>query len=336
MASFIEKKAGYIERYDDLKPGDILLFRPPKKPGIVQNAIMFLQSLVGQSEGHFDTTHAAICVGKDEQGKAMIAHLTGHNIMGWKKEPLGDMIQRDGGERAFVVYRPNKPQVADAIAASAGDERNTSIKWKIPAASGVLFRRAQLDPARQVSVDKEYAKDSFCSKFVVQAIKIAAISLGKQFYEFVPNIRSSSTPKSVEAYLYKDRNYEMLVHCGNTDPYSLMVNEVNAQIARLNGKKDASSIQKGAILQDKLEAAKNELDSKVNLTPIDKAIHLLKNIKNDLLIETSYNMRSTTKSYRDVMAKARGIGIFERDVSNYEQPEQSSKEYCEDEVQPGS
>ncbi|MEO7048501.1 MAG: hypothetical protein ABI091_24595 [Ferruginibacter sp.] len=53
-------KVDYIKTLNDLKPGDILLYR--SDGSATAKAIGVIGSLKKNTHGHYDTTHAAICV----------------------------------------------------------------------------------------------------------------------------------------------------------------------------------------------------------------------------------------------------------------------------------
>ena len=311
------KSPEYMAQINELNAGDIIIFRAPKRPNIVGYGIMFMQSLIGQTHGHYDSTHAGICTGKNEQGEPIIAHLTGHQIMAYKQEPLVDVINRDGGDRAFIVYRPTNETAAAAISQVAADEStNSTIKWSRITALGAFAHSAALDACRQLS-EKKFSKNSICSKFVIQAIKIATqpsmttphdVSLN-----YYPNIRSSSTPKTLEANLFNNPNYRMLVHPGKTNPYSLIKGEIQTQLERISKRTDAASKAKYVGMLTEFERITTKLDDNDQLNDLQRAIRLLNELSPALRKNTGYNLREA-ESYRAVISKARSIGIFERDI----------------------
>ncbi len=298
-----------------LDPGDVILIHASISPNFTQKLIMFLQSLIGEAHGNDDITHAAICT-KIQDGKPVIAHITGNKIMGYKQEPIDEVFIRDGGDRAFVVYRPKDQKVANNIASIAGNEKeNKSIKWKISVALSAFFRKATLNPKRTFH-EKNFSKDSFCSKFVIQAIKIAtqhkrdrALSETLNYY---PNIRSSSTTKTLDDYLFNDPNYDMYVYPGSNNPYTLIKNEIQAQIDRISKRTDSNSITKCRLLNTKLIEITKILDD-ADYNNLQKAILLFKSIDSALKIKTTYSLWDST-SYRIVRDKIRKIGIFEKDI----------------------
>jgi hypothetical protein len=309
-----DKKVGYIQNNKELKPGDIIIFRSPKKIGLIHSVIMFMQSLIRQPRGHYDSTHVAICTEiKNEQ--PIITHLIGY---GYKKEPLKTMLDEDGGDRAFIAYRPVDSIVANRIAVVSGDEnKNKNIKWKVAAAISAFARKAFLAPRRKISNDKQLSQHSFCSKFAIEAIKVATCPRSnlplESIVNYYPNINSSSTPKALESYLFRDKNYSMLVAPGKTNPYYLIKQEINAQINRISLRKDEASLKKYLLLKKSFKEFTEKMKGEENIDDLQKAISLLKAMSPILKINTGFNL-STSTSYKEVRDKARKIGIFTRDI----------------------
>jgi len=53
-----------------------------------------------------------ICVGINKvDGTPLIAHVTGHGIMGYAKQTLNEVFDASGGDRSFVVFRAKDPAV---------------------------------------------------------------------------------------------------------------------------------------------------------------------------------------------------------------------------------
>jgi hypothetical protein len=118
---------GYLAELNDLRAGDILLFRSSIHLARVQYVIMGAQAILKrQKHGHYDTTHVAICIGH-ENGKAMIAHVTEFsNTMGFITEPIDHMLTRENKvqDRSFLVFRAKDKFIADAYAKEAAKSEN--------------------------------------------------------------------------------------------------------------------------------------------------------------------------------------------------------------------
>ncbi len=112
------RQIGAIEKLADLKPGDILLFRPAKQPFWSNSIIKFFQgalTVLDEIEqglwlllnlyelsdintlehGHYDTIHAAVCVAHDEKGEPVIAH----------SYEVGKHFLAPGGKKVEIPWR---------------------------------------------------------------------------------------------------------------------------------------------------------------------------------------------------------------------------------------
>lgn len=317
---------GYIQTLDHLKKGDVLMFRAPKKAGFFGHAILFMQSLLSQKHGHYDTTHTAICTGRNRDGKPMIAHVTGHKIMRYQHEPLEEMINRDGsGNRPFVVYRPEK-KAAQKIADVATDNQNKNLKYDPITAAGSLFRIPSLNPKRKLPAAKKLSTQSFCSRFVVQAIKTAASPKSKdallekddELTAYYPHLRSITTPKALEAYLYNDTDrYAMFVYPGKDNPYEVIKREINDQMMRVAKRTDLASKNKAAMLRDMLRKTTKTVEREMSdRNSLEKSMYLVKKMTPYLKMNTGFNMTESA-SYKSVISKAREMAVFERDIQQY-------------------
>lgn len=313
------RRMSYIESIEELQEGDILMFRAPRKPGIAGYAIQFMQALIRKAHGHYDTTHAAICTGRDENGKIQIAHVTGHKLMRYVQEPLQEMIDRDGdGDRPFVVYRCKKNEVAGKISRVAGNaEANKNLRYRSHTAATSVLRVSHLSPQRKIPHTKELSESTFCTRFVVQSIKVATKPshglLASKNSKYYPHLRSACTPKTLESYLYNDQNYKMHVYPGKNNPYLVIQEEITAQITRLSKKTDLASRKKVAALTREFNTATEELN-RTEMNNLQKAIQLVKQLTPILKINTGFGF-VTPESYRAVMKKARNMAVYERDIS---------------------
>ena len=81
---------------------------------------MFFQSLNRQQQGHYDTTHTAICVGQ-EKGHPLIAHIS----LQKDKKKQGYVLEKLGAERPFILFRHDNKAIANNIGYVAGNiEKN--------------------------------------------------------------------------------------------------------------------------------------------------------------------------------------------------------------------
>ncbi len=290
-----------------------------RRADLVGYGIHFIQSLIRKAHGHCDTTHAGICTGKDEHGNVLIAHVTGHKIMRYVQEPLKDMINRDSdGDRAFMVYRPKNKDISHKISDVAGDTHaNKNLRYRAHTAAGSVLRVSHLNPQREISANKAISPDTFCTKFVVQSIKVATKPssglLHKNKSKYYPHLRSSCTPKTLESYLYQDKNYDMLVYPGKNNPYHIIQQEISEQLTRIRKRTDLASRNKYQELNNQFNESCRELDN-AEIDDLQKSVLLIKRLTPALKINRGFNF-FTPKSYRDVIKKARSMAIFERDIN---------------------
>lgn len=313
-----------IENINELKKGDILLFRAPfselesslagKASAMLIQAVSAIFSK--QQHGHYDTTHAAMCV-DDTDGVPKIAHLTGHDIMGYIVEPLDEAIKRDGGDRAFLIFRPNDPKLGDALAQEALKEEHKKLTWSIPTATKALFTVAKLDPKREITKKDHEAKESFCSQFVIQRLKDTTAENSEWQADYYPNIRSTSTPKALESWLYENANFQLLVYPGNENLYEKIKSLIAAEIARLNSNSDVQFEVKKKVIDSerKFNMITKKLDN-ADISNIEKTVALIKTMQALFLTNTGLGVTKPT-SYKNIMDAARQRGIFERDIDKY-------------------
>jgi len=274
---------------NNLEPGDILLYRTSKVTDPVQYIIMFMQLFFNEKGGHFDTTHASICV-ENGDGGPIIAHI-GPN--GYTRHPL---LEYSNDERAFLVFRLYSKNAREELARVAGSAEHKHLLWKLLAALGPLCRTARLDPEREVSEEpKTIATSTFCTQFVIKAMKIAAQNQGGYAY---PHLRSASSPKSLEAYLHANPDYQMFVYLGK-QPYQSLKNEIEIQIERIQNPKVNKIYTEIVNKIDKDSERVNEL------------------YKLLLLLKLMLPILHLYSSAGEVTSLARKIGIFARDIEAF-------------------
>lgn len=321
------KKLGYVANINELKAGDILLFRKPfsalDKSGCMNKfnraQIMLAGAFFNQENGHYDTTHAGICVGIDSKGNVLIAHLTGHEIMGYKKEPLKDMLQRDGGDRAFVIYRPRSFVMSQAVTTIASDEANQSIRWDKIAALSMFVKFPKLRTAKEKKVTKKLSRASFCSKFVSQVIKKAA----RESYlidEYDDNMPSAVMPKHIEGKLYSHPYYDALLYTGNTNIFELMINRIREELGRVSKEVTQKEDWARIITHRILEMTILFLRSEKKMHDLDRTLILLKVIVPVLNMNIESEL-TDSNAYTNLIQYARERGIFlPRDIENVQIP----------------
>jgi hypothetical protein len=327
------RKIGYIEKFQDLKPGDILLFRPSNTVFSSQNTVMFFQKLLSLEHGHYDTTHVAICVAM-EDGQPVIAHSyetisKGKIWRGYIRQPLQQMLKDEDGliegnyERPFLVFRPRDPKAAEVTAKFAGDEKaNRHIQWTYAKAIRTYFRPAfwRLDEDRPMKCNKTIPDEAICSQFVISMIKLAEQKRYKEGDKLVNRltIRSSSTPKALEACLYRDKNhYDLLCYPGK-NAYWILMSAIRMQLSRIKKRSDGDDLPRQKYLDGIKQYNNIRKKHKKNesaLNHLDKSIELLRIMMPILNRHTGFSFFGlwNTTSYNLIRDKARKMGIFERE-----------------------
>lgn len=322
-------------RPSDLKPGDILLFRSSPTPFTCQKMIMFFQGLLSLSHGHSDTTHAAVCVDNDEKKGPIIAHsYEMGDQCGYIRQPLSEMQAAEenslegNGDRPFLVFRPKDQYAAKVVAEVAGNQKkNRHIKWTTKQAIKTYFRCAfwSLSEERAMSKTvKTMPKEAICSQFVIRSIKVAEHKRYTEGETIINRltIRSSSTPKALEACLYKDvNNYDFMVYPG-AKPFESLIKAIKTELKAIKARhytsNEYSQLKRRKVRQHykallkkyKYAEFQSELDSCLEL------LSIVMPILNQHAGFGWFGLCNTT-SYNSIRDEARKLGIFERDIQQY-------------------
>lgn len=310
---------GYVSDINQLQAGDILLFRTNDGDANLSDAVthFLIKSssalLSYTKEGHYDTSHAAICIAgpNQENGqKTQIAHLTvNEHTSGYLTEPLQDMLVRDGGgDRAFLVFRPKDAAVGASIAETAISPDNKDVKWSANKLPSLYYTRAAQAHDRERSRDKKIAKESICSTFVVQVIKKGVRRLDEQYAGYDLDIRASgSLPKTLEGTLFQSDNYELLVYAGKENIYARFKQEIQKQMAT------NSRLKK---LYDPIfQSLTTDLEANDTLNDLEKACVLLK------VITTNELSGRFHQEHDALIHHCRTLGIFGRELEKAKLPE---------------
>jgi hypothetical protein len=305
--------------------GDILLFRPSKKLPYSQKLIMFCQSLLHKKHGHYDTVHAAICTGQNDQNQPMIAHVT--VVPGQKgayyHEPLQTMLDREDGDRPFMIFRPQNTLMAQSIGQFAKDvSAAEKFKWSVFSAATSLTYCPRFHFGSKPAI-KTISSDTFCSRFVIQVMKKASqhLSLNAEF----DDISERSTPKALESFLSKRDDYQKLCYLGKT-PYQDVLHEVQIQLTRL-------STQKSKLAREKFSRAENAfrdsmafIERNQQLAEGEKVRYLFNTMLPIFKENTGWNL-STARSYSSLAGLARNMGIFKKDIQSVQTPREDQSHY---------
>lgn len=282
---------------EHLAPGDILLYRTSKDTGPVQYFIMFMQLFFSEKGGHFDTTHSSICIENGDNGP-IIAHI---GPDGYKREKL---LNYDTEERAFLVFRLYSKDARDELAKVAASDQHIGLLWKFLSALRPMVRTARLDPKRELQEKiKTIDKRTYCTEFVVKSMKISAQQNDGYAY---PHIRSSCSPKSLEAYLHANAEYQMFVHLGKNG-YQKILNELEQSVIQIN------------------HPNVTKMYTNLNNEIINSTVKINDFYKLLLMLKVMQPILDLFSSAGDVMSLARKLGIFARDIQSF--PVKEVREY---------
>jgi hypothetical protein len=295
---------------NDLQAGDVLLFRPSKKGNFAQKAIMLCQTLLHKKQGHYDTVHVGICTGKNELQQPMLAHVTivPNEPNAYQHEPLQTMLDREEGDRPFIVYRAKNRAFANDVSREAqAINPLEKFKWSMASAATSLAYFPTFNfPPKNGCKTKKIASETFCSRFVIQVMKKAAG--GASF----SNLSSRSTPKALESFLDKRDDFEKLCYLG-TDPYAMIQNEIQKQLTRLNLQTSKTAQEKFSLANTAFRNAQAMMTANVFFTEAEKINHLLTMMLPVFKINTGWGLTTAT-SYTAVSSLARKMGIFKKDI----------------------
>jgi hypothetical protein len=330
----IDRKLGWIVDPNDFKPGDIILTRGSAKPSLLDKVgsafLHFFQSLIRQKHGHFDTNHAAICIGFQD-GQPLLAHVINNGI----KSHTAITLDKAGYQTPFWVYRPRSPAVAKYVAKIAAEKR--LLEWSLATATKSffksLFKNSSQKPNSVKLHDNYISSNTLCSKFVIEVLQEAALKAkdnefaqpGK-YQEYFPSINSDCLPKTVEAYFYRTPDqYQMLCHTGRNEhgnlinPYTELKKEILVQLQRINVRKDEKSQEKAKNAYHTFKRLE-KLQANSGENQLDKAIAMARVMLPLLNVKTGFTL-SHSISYKKTFAVMKKLGIFKRDVESYTAPE---------------
>lgn len=292
---------------DALLPGDILVFPASQHASWGQrlglSVLYFFQSLVSQKHGHYDTVHTAICVAN--AGVPVTAHIFDD---GYKK--IHGHLQGP-----FWVYRPKDAAVANRMAAIAYESE--ALRWSLWEALKTAFVRSNhKDPIKKAIP----SHSTMCSKFIVEVAQQAAQTSYPDFVQneraieqYYPAIRTLSSPKTVESYLYQNENYQLMCYPGENALEALRA-EMKKEIARIGKRQDKLSQAKFMEVTHHFQTAEKKL-KRMSANNFDKALLLTKVMLPHLSVKTGFSL-GEARSYSNVLVAARKLGIFKRDFEH--------------------
>ncbi len=303
---------------DQLKAGDVVLFRSIYHKNWGQTFIGYYQSLTNNKHGHYETVHAGICVGHDQRGPK-IAHVTGGKIFGYAVQNLADINAEDQENRSLLVYRHKDAQLCEIIAKKAADiaKQNQKPQWTFSSAFKLLFTNSM-----SATAPGEISLSTVCSKFTIEILQ----QVTKNSASYL-NIHATSTPKALEAELFKNQHYDLFIYTGSPDPksnhgldpYATLKKTITEELNRLEQNKNNSQYVMNKYLQVKAALFRGDQFAHDEQDDLKKAHHLLREVMPELAINTGYNFSKPT-SYKNVADQARRLGIFKwEEGRNYQQ-----------------
>lgn len=218
-------------------------------------------------------------------------------------------------DRSMMVFRPKDQDFAKNLAQKASDNRNARINdFSVRKAFGALVTISGKD-IEENTAEKEMSDSTFCSKFAIECIDRAAIG---EYKKFNLNIRSSSTPKILESYLYNNDDYQPCIYTGK-EPYIEMKTKIESELERLKvkGGSDPQSKNKYTLAKTYYDKVTAILDNDQQENSLDKTLYLLSAMLPSFAIRTQFDLGITpTKSYENIIYFARSMRIFTRDIQD--------------------
>jgi hypothetical protein len=310
----MEEKLHYLQCVTEVKPGDILLFH--RSHGLISHLVSYGQTLINAPHGHYDTTHAAICV-KIKDDQPILGHISNN---GYTQQPINELCPEQN--RPFFVYRAISPKMLRNITATAWDteENERIVKW------GNLFSVFSKSPVTDGKMEREeMATKTFCSKFVIQCLMSAATSDNFSEEEkkaYFPTIPSNSCVKSLEAYLNaNNKNYQKLVYWDPQNIYVIIRNKIAKELSRIRSCEDIDIFifhsQKkylNALIRN-FNRLTRELEQDTQIDNLEKSKRLLREVLPKLVVKTGPGLRAP-ESNEKILEIARTMQIFPRDIQS--------------------
>jgi hypothetical protein len=161
------------------------------------------------------------------------------------------------------------------------------------------------------------SSNTICSKYVADSYRSACNRMTNSkdkkinYAKYFMNISALTPPKALQAYLYRNTNYDYLVmpHAAprnNLDLYFELINVIQKEIKRLQKSIFTAAREKGGHLQSLITYFNNQEHSE---DVLQRSINLLKLITPILKQNTGGDFVTPT-SYRRVMAFAKNEGVY--------------------------
>lgn len=324
---------------DQLQPGDILLYLPQQSGlACTRKLICCAQALTKRDHGHYGVTHAAIFVKHDiatvkNEKKTEITSLTIDNETkkDIKKIPViadvtaqGYRLGKLSPNQPLLVFRPNSAEVGQKIADTAEEVKDNLDKpyWSCCTAFGIFFNRRILPADRELRKGKKkIAQATVCSKFVTQMIKNAVSELEDSIQKkYRLNFTSNGMPKDLEAELFNNPNYQMLLYPGENQlresPYNKIKNVVEAELKRLSKQTSKRAIDKYNTALSDYKAASQILEKNNDMDDLTKALRLIDDMEFSFKINTG-NCCGRPTSEKALKTAADEIYLYKSMIDRY-------------------
>lgn len=292
----------------ELRPGDIVLFRRSDPTLLEQYPVMMWQSLAFLPNGHYDTTHSAICVGVDDSHGPLIAHIDMRNgFNGYFREPLSAKLGESN--RTFFVFRPVDPDLAEKLVEAADHPENyESFSWSFFSACRNPWASLPAGGDQFEDGQKSYTTSTNCAIFVAESLRRSAPHLQ-------PRIHSTQTPKAIESWLWQAReHFEKRCYPGQ-DPYQTLIDTLWSLIGGMVQKNDMRACRSANAIIRVFYAAQCLIDEQGDgLNDIQKCIALLSRVLPALESNNRFSLCGSGPA-SVVKNKARRLGIFESDIA---------------------
>lgn len=304
----LNKTIQLLNSTTQLAAGDVVLFRSVYHKNLGQTLISYYQSFTTNKHGHYETVHAGICVGHDKKGP-IVAHVTGGKIFGYALQHLSDINTEDKENRPLLVYRHQDKLIRELIANKAANIANKKQKpqWTFATALKLLFTNSN-----NMIKPGEISLSTVCSKFTIEILQ----QVTKNSASYL-RMHPTSTPKALEAELFNNPYYDLLIYTGSPDPtsnqgldpYLTLKNTVETELNRLGQQKKNNKWIEHKYLQVKAALFRSTEFAEKEQDVLYKAQHLLQEVMPELEKHTGYGFRKPT-SYQNVAQQARKLGIF--------------------------
>lgn len=241
----------------------------------------------------------------------------------FREHPVEDVSEMEFVEQLDLPLNPRREQ------ALRFKRKLKKLKWDVIVGVRAFIHRlftslmiVSHDPeARTASADEKFqddviSKNTICSKYVADSYISACHRLTNSgdnieqinYRTYFMNISSLTPPKALQAYLYRNTNYDYFVMPHKREHlYAELRNVIIEEVTRLKGEVLVAARNKGRRLERALVAFEQQPQE---MDRMRQCIALLKHLAPILKHNTGSDFR-TPSSWRRVIAFARSEGIYQ-------------------------